>query len=215
MNIDELIRITQRAMEGPLPGRTAQLKMASMRRIQEFLKVPVNPLATLSSVLLLFYPLGNSVGLVFILRPEYGGVHGGQISLPGGKKEEEDASCIETALRESQEEIGILPEQVKILGKLTDLYIPPSNYLVTPIIGYSSERPMFMGDPLEVERVIEVDISELLNPASVQVLKFKTRVGITFKAPCYKVNGVQIWGATAMIISEFIELIRPFIRSEA
>ncbi|NQV01932.1 MAG: CoA pyrophosphatase, partial [Bacteroidia bacterium] len=131
--------------------------------------------------------------------------------LPGGKQEPDDPDLSATALRESQEEVGINPEGVRVLGKLSDLYIPPSRYLVSPFVGWSSSRPEFVKDPTEVQEIIEVKISDLFSEGAYQVTKHKAGLGIQFKAPAFVVNGHVIWGATAMILSEFKEVIREYL----
>ncbi len=164
-----------------------------------------------SGVLLLLYPVGEDLFMVFIQRPEYGGVHAGQISLPGGKQEPDDPDLTTTALRESKEEVGIVPERVRILGKLSDLYSPPSRYLVSPFVGYCSTRPEFVKDPAEVEEIIEVKICDLFSESAYQVTRHKVGLGIQIKAPAFVVNGHVIWGATAMILSEFKEVIQEYL----
>ncbi len=213
MDFQNLTASLFQQLRQPLPGREAQLKMSSMRRIQELLNLGIPSHANKSSVLLLVYPYLGSIGIVFILRPEYGGVHGGQISFPGGKREKSDRSPVDTALREASEEIGINKGEIYVGGQLTDLYIPPSNFVVTPVVASTGERPRFVPDPSEVERIVEVSVHDLLDERNIEKYRFKTGIGITFQAPCYHVSGVRIWGATAMILSEFLEVIRPVIRS--
>lgn len=164
-----------------------------------------------SSVLLLLYPVDNEISMVFIQRPEYQGVHSGQIGLPGGKREPEDASLVETALRESQEEVGVVPDDIRVVGQLSDLYIPPSKFLVSPVVGYSLTRPAFRRDPGEVDEIIELKVKELFNEHASRVTKHKVGLGIQIKTPSYVVNGHVIWGATAMILSEFEELIKDLL----
>ncbi len=189
----------------------AQLRMSSMKRIQELTGSVPSPEAKPSSVLLLLYPIGKDIYIVFIQRPDYQGVHSGQISLPGGKREPEDFNLTDTALRESNEEVGIIPEEVRILGKLSDLYIPPSRFLVSPFVGYSIQRPDFIKDPSEVDEIIELKIRDLFSDTALQVTKHRIGVGIQIKAPAFVVNGYVIWGATAMILSEFKEVIKALL----
>jgi len=114
-------------------------------------------------------------------------------------------------MRESHEEVGIIPGKVRILGKLSDLYIPPSKFLVSPFLGYSTERPEFKRNPSEVDEVIEIKLSDLFRDQSVHVVKITTGLGVQIKTPAYVVDGTVIWGATAMILSEFREVIRPIL----
>lgn len=180
--------------------------MSSMVRIQQLLSHSPKTDVRESSVLILLYPGAanpESAMIVLMLRSEYGGVHSGQISLPGGKSEPGDKDRAATALREAQEEIGIEPSNVHLLGSLTDLYIPPSNFLVTPILGYQNTAPSFKADPSEVAEIIEIPLAELLNEANVCLRKMKLSVGISLKVPAFCIDGHIIWGATAMILSEF------------
>jgi 8-oxo-dGTP pyrophosphatase MutT (NUDIX family) len=206
MDFDTFISLLEKRLMEPLPGKTAQLKMSSMRRIQELLKFSSPENAKQSSVLILLYPYAGTIGLVLMLRPVYKGVHSGQISLPGGKQEESDENLVSTALRESQEEIGIDPGAIRIIGKLTEMYIPPSNYMVTPVVGYQQNRPSFTADPKEVAHIIEIRLDDLLDQGNKKMKKMKLSLGITLRVPSYCVNGHIIWGATAMILSEFSDI---------
>ena len=207
MEFREFVVLLENRLQKPLPGRSAQLKMSSLARIQELMRLSTPDDARQSSVLILLYPLDGSIGLVLMLRPEYGGVHSGQISLPGGKFEETDESLIFTALRESQEEIGIDPGQVQIIGQLTEMYIPPSNFQVTPVVGYQTSRPLFTADPKEVAKIIEIKLEDLLDESNHQMKKMKLSLGFSLKVPSYFINQNIIWGATAMILSEFKEIV--------
>ncbi|MCX6265850.1 MAG: CoA pyrophosphatase [Bacteroidetes bacterium] len=179
-----------------------------MPRIQELAKFySREEFAKQSSVLILLYPLDGTIGFVLMLRPEYRGVHSGQISLPGGKYEDTDESLIYTALRESQEEVGIDPAQVQIIGQLTEMYIPPSNFLVTPVIGYQSSQPHFKADPKEVAKIIEIKLDDLMDKGNMQMKKMKLSVGFSLEVPSYFIDGNIIWGATAMILSELREIV--------
>jgi 8-oxo-dGTP pyrophosphatase MutT (NUDIX family) len=207
MEFDKFILLLEQRLQKPLPGRSAQLKMSSLARMQEFMRLSTPENAVQSSVLLLLYPFDGTVGLVLMLRPEYRGIHSGQISLPGGKSEETDESLIYTALREAQEEIGIDPFKVQIIGQLTEMYIPPSNFMVTPVVGYQASRPHFIADPTEVARIIEIKLDELLDDRNRQIKKMKISLGFSLKVPSFYINGDIIWGATAMILSELREII--------
>ncbi len=111
-----------------------------------------------------------------------------------------------TALRETEEEIGVNSQRIRIIGKLTELYIPPSNYVVFPYVGYLDEIPDFIRDPKEVEAIIEVALSKLMNADNRKERNILVR-GMEILAPCYIIDDVTIWGATAMILSEFREVV--------
>jgi 8-oxo-dGTP pyrophosphatase MutT (NUDIX family) len=185
------------------PGSEAQYRMAPGLRLR------INPNASVkkAAVLVLLYPVEGSLNTVFIRRTQYSGIHSGQISLPGGKMEKIDPDIARTALREAEEEIGINPNDVEVLGQLSKLFIPVSNMLVYPVVGYIADKPVFRPQDKEVAELIETPVEEFLRPGVVQD---KTEI-ILFrraKVPFYNINGNQIWGATAMIISEFTELLQ-------
>lgn len=192
-----------------LPGLDAQIKMAPEIRQQEIKEMGQSKEAIKSSVLFLFYPgKDNQTATVFIQRPDYDGVHGGQISFPGGRYESQDINLANTALRESREEVGIEPGKVEIFGQLSDLYIPPSNFLVRPFLGFYPARPEFTIDPLEVAALVEVEVSAFFNRENNRAMPITMSNGMEIKTPCFSINGHIIWGATAMIISEFVEMNR-------
>ena len=142
-------------------------------------------------------------------RPDYVGHHSGQISFPGGKEEPGDDSLQETAKRETFEEIGVTQNKVKIIGKLSDLDIPISNFLVHPFVGYMTESPIFCTDPKEVAYLITCPVKTLLGKPILQTkMTFNDTV---FDIPYYNINGEVIWGATPMILREFIEVAKKVI----
>lgn len=201
----ELISTLSREFQKPLPGPAVQNRMAPSDRTR--LKFPSEPgeKSRTAAVLLLLYPRHNKTHAVFIQRPSYPGVHGGQISLPGGKSEQGDLTPEDTALRETREEIGITPSSVFLLGRLSPLYIPVSDTMVQPVVGAVPEAPAFRPDPTEVEFVIETALKELLDPLSMHK-KTETWDGYKLEIPYYDLMGHHVWGATAMILSEFTEL---------
>lgn len=170
--------------------------------------------ARLSGVLLLLYKNKyNELQTILIKRAEYEGVHSGQISFPGGKMENSDTSIIETALREANEEIGIEPSKIEILGRLTDVFIPVSNFIVSPIVGWADEPPIFKIDEREVASIInlsikDIHLTDITAHYSIE-LHNKTRI----KAPCFIINEAVIWGATALMLNEFKHLLRAYKKS--
>jgi 8-oxo-dGTP pyrophosphatase MutT (NUDIX family) len=162
-----------------------------------------------SSVLVLLFPGRETAQPTFVvtLRPTYEGIHSGQISLPGGRFELTDENLMQTALRETDEEIGMDPAEVTIIGQLTELYIPPSNYLVQPFVGFTSGSPVFNPQQKEVEQIIEIHVRQLLDEKNVREKEISV-AGIQFSAPSFVIDGTTIWGATAMILNEFKEILR-------
>ncbi len=198
----------QSRLARPLPGLEYQLKLATMNRKIRNGIMEVPPDAKKSAVLVLFYPAEGDLCLAFIKRPEYPGVHSGQVSFPGGGAEPGDKDLVQTALREAFEEIGVPAARVSVLGQLTDLYIPPSNFLVAPIVGYLDFRPDFVPDPEEVDHIIEVPLSELTSPGCLTEKEIVIFPDVRLKVPCYYAQENVIWGATAMMLSELLETIR-------
>jgi len=200
----------EKELKKPLPGVQIQLRMSSISRFRELMDFSHQSDAIRSSVLILLFPAGTNgdVSLVLILRPMYDGVHSGQIALPGGRFESSDGDLLNTALREAREEIGIDPGKVRIIGHLTELYIPPSNYLVAPFIGFVPDEPSFIPDLQEVEEIIVIRLRDLIEERSMKIKEFVVSSGLKVTAPCYDVDGHLIWGATAMILREFMEIVK-------
>lgn len=196
----DLIEKLEGALQNELPGIEYQYRMAPLGRQPVFEK---NGL-TKAGVLLCLYPDENCVKTIFIKRPDYQGHHSGQISFPGGKKDDDDPGIIQTALREAKEEVGL--HSVNIIGQLTPLLIPVSGFKVYPVVGYVDEIPTLIRQPKEVEYIIKVSLDELFTRNNRKwknmVIREEKR-----KIPCYEVNNVLIWGATAMILSEFQEVL--------
>ena len=188
-----------------LPGQEAQYLMVPQGRIRTELDEVKTKNPKLAGVLLLLYPVNNFPHLVLMQRNSYPGVHSNQISFPGGKIEKSDLNIEATALRESHEEMGIIPAKVTVLGNLTQVYIPPSNFLVQPVVGFMQERPDFIPDLREVTEIIEVPLSEFDKAENLQNVKIDVR-GQQVSVPAFVIRNKIIWGATAMILSEFLNL---------
>lgn len=197
--------ITKRLSEQALPGHTEIVQKMSPNRLT--LKVEPDEKTRRSAILMMFYPKGDEIYLPLILRPQYDGVHGGQMAFPGGRVEQKDKDIQATALREAQEEIGIKAADVKIIRNLTELYIPPSNLLCQPVLGFMPYRPDFYPDEREVAGIFEVSISEILDPSIVQFKTVETR-GIKLETPCFVIQEQIVWGATALMIAELVEILK-------
>ncbi|RFS13981.1 CoA pyrophosphatase [Emticicia sp. C21] len=206
MNFADFIsKLSYRLANEPLPGHEEIVKKMSPNRMR--LKGEPNESTRRSGVLILFYPKGEDIYLPLILRPQYDGVHGGQMAFPGGRAELKDKNIQATALREAQEEIGIKASDVKILGDITELYINPSNLLCQPVLGYINYRPDFYPDEREVAAILEVPLSDFVNPDTVQTRLVEAR-GYKFETPGFIIQEQIVWGATAMMIAELIEIIK-------
>lgn len=162
-----------------------------------------------SGVLILLYEKDSETHIVLTERTIYNGKHSGQISLPGGKKELTDANIEQTALRETFEEIGISNTQIEVLSELSHLYIPVSNFLVFPFVAKLTDNPIFIKEEKEVNKILEVRLKDLLDEKNIGEKEFYYKeADIYFNAPIYTVNEVVVWGATAMILSEFLEIVK-------
>ncbi len=156
-----------------------------------------------AGVLILFYPDGKAnTRFVLILRKTYKGVHSNQVALPGGRYEIEDGDLIQTALRETEEEIGVDSTSIQVIRPLTELFIPPSNFLVQPTLASIDYTPIFIKQEDEVEDIISVDLSEFLMQSKVQLKIIKTSYADQKEVQTFHINGYTVWGATAMMLSE-------------
>jgi 8-oxo-dGTP pyrophosphatase MutT (NUDIX family) len=200
--------LAEKLKSGILPGDVEQLKMAPYNRVARNMARVVNDSPKLSAVLLLLYEREGEPYFVLTQRHAYKGVHSKQVSLPGGKKEDTDQSLVDTALRETREEIGVRESLVDVIGNLTDVYIPPSGFLVTPVIGFLESEPEFQTDPREVDYIIESPIARLLESDVIQETKIPIGISqIKVKTPYFSILDHIVWGATAMILSEFKALL--------
>jgi 8-oxo-dGTP pyrophosphatase MutT (NUDIX family) len=201
----------RQALAGPLPGRVAQSQMAPepFPGQGDRWTPPAN--CREAGVLLLLYPHntggGSELHLALIRRTEYPGVHSGQISFPGGQREGME-TLLETALRETREEIGVKPDTVEVLRQLSSLYTAASNFCIYPFVAFSLTRPAFKPDPGEVAGLLEPPLSWLLNPASRRVERWDFPQGQgPRQVPFFDVLGFKVWGATAMILCEFLMIV--------
>lgn len=190
-----------------LPGEESQFKMIpSIRPNLNWDKIhKSNP--TKASVLLLVYPFNNDdCKFVLIQRNEYNGAHSAQISLPGGKHEGNE-SREQTALRETYEEIGVDANQIELISPLSKVWVSPSKFLVTPFVGIATEKPQFEKDNFEVAEIIEVKLSEFLKDECISTSTVNSSYVKNLIVPSFNLNNKIVWGATAMILSEFRDII--------
>jgi len=206
-HVNYLLKDLRIALKTKLPAERAHVKLAPDDRV-EGLQKRVWPLgAKLSAVTFLIFEERGVLKTLLMKRVEYDGVHSGQISLPGGQKDDTDIHLLDTARREFFEETGVQLSSMDYLGPLSDLYIPPSNFLVQPFIAYIDKLPTLHPDKFEVKELHKVKLEELFNPINFRkkeiVMRQRGENSYSIKAPCYEINNLCIWGATAMIISEF------------
>jgi 8-oxo-dGTP pyrophosphatase MutT (NUDIX family) len=162
--------------------------------------------AKISAVLILLFEDDKDIKTVFIERTQYDGVHSGQVAFPGGKTEG-DEMPEQAALREAEEEVGVPAYDIMVLGKLTNLYIPPSNFVVYPFVSFIDYKPDFYIQKDEVAEVIETSIYGFVSPSIAPQKEITLSNGHHINTPYYDVKGKTVWGATAMIMSEFQQII--------
>ncbi len=204
MNFDDYINKLIVELKNTLPGYESQKQMVPKGRIPKDIIFEKESIKK-SGVLILLHPDNGDVYVSFIKRVTDGSKHSGQIAFPGGKVEPEDKNITETAVREAEEEIGVKAKDIEILGSLTPLFIPVSNYDVQPVVGSIDYKPEFVKSPDEVDEIHSVSIQELKEAYTV-CKTFEVR-NETITAPYYIMDNIEIWGATAMMLSEFIEVL--------
>ena len=208
MDFDYFLTHIYKLKQLPLGGLESQFKMAPALRKKFTLKDIEDQNPKESAVLALFYPdQYQKTQFLLMLRASYNGVHSAQISFPGGKKDKYDKVLISTALRETEEEIGVSKNEITIIRELTKTYIPPSNFYVTPFVGIIEKTPAFITND-EVEKLIEVPLHELLDDEFLTSKNISTSYMKNIDVPCFKLNNYTVWGATAMMLSEIKDLIK-------
>jgi 8-oxo-dGTP pyrophosphatase MutT (NUDIX family) len=203
------IKNIQHALTKPLPGVSSQIKMAPMPQKEQVHRWDSHDDCRDAGVLILLYPYTKQdaeLYLALIRRREYPGVHSGQISFPGGRREAGE-TLQSTALRETKEELGVSTDGLKIIGQLSSLYTPPSNFCIYPFVAFNPFRPEFRPEPREVAEVIEVSLTKLVDPAVFKVETWHFEKYGKRRIPFFEIKGHKIWGATAMILSEFLTLL--------
>lgn len=204
MDIQNTLLLLDRALKGPKPGLKAQLRMITDPRPGHKIYDEVQDSCRKAGVLVLLYPWKDRLHLVLTRRTARLDHHQSQISFPGGQQERGE-SLEKTALREAGEELAVRCGEVRILGKLTPLYVPPSQFCIYPVVAMTGERPEFQPSEEEVAEVIEVPVDHLLGPQNVHREDWNYR-GVTLKVPFYLYRGHKIWGATAMILAELVAI---------
>lgn len=208
MNFDDFKNIISKLSANDLGGLEAQFKLAPKFRqkyTQELIDAQ-NPRK--AAVLALFYPnFQRETCFLLTLRAAYEGIHASQISFPGGKFENSDESLKNTALRETQEEVGIQPYDVHIFKQMTDVFIPPSNFMVTPFLGLLDYTPILTKN-MEVEENILVLLEDLLSDNSFSTAILSTSFAENLEVPCFMLNNHIVWGATAMMLNEIKVLLK-------
>jgi 8-oxo-dGTP pyrophosphatase MutT (NUDIX family) len=203
----DILSKLEKVLAGNLPGNRAHQQMISYARPSAEVIRSINVTPKESAVLILLYKKNNRLHFPLILRPEYDGVHSRQVGLPGGQKESEDLNLNATAVRETFEEIGAVEKNIKIIGSLTEIYIPPSNFLVKPVVGIYEPYKTFIPDESEVSQILTSSLHELIDlkieKKDIYIRKDKTKTTVS----CFTIEDKIVWGATAMILYEFRALL--------
>ena len=193
-------------LKGELPGIQAHSKMLPPGRRLKTIEEELS-MVKQSSVLLLLFPEGDHLYTCLTKRPRTMKHHPGQISFPGGKFEKEDISAEMTALREAREEVGLDHAGIEILGRLSDLYVEVSQFSIQPFLAWADTKPDFVVDFGEVEELILFPISDFVSDEVISETELETVTG-PLRVKYYPFNGEFIWGATAMILAELIEILK-------
>lgn len=191
-----------------MPGAAAHYKMEpKIRRNwrEKVKKKELNP--KLAAVMALFYPSADTTKLLLILRKTYQGVHSNQIGFPGGKVEQEDHNMVHTALRETEEEVGVPQEAVTVIKTLSEVYIPPSNFLVQPYLGLYAHPKPFVLQEEEVAALVEIPLLDFLDNRNEIEQQMKTSYSDKIIVPAFELGGHTVWGATAMMLNEIKDLL--------
>ena len=194
-------------------GEEAHLQMAPNFRKTELEQLDMEAVKPKEAgVMALFYPNSHQeTCLTLILRKTYKGVHSAQIGFPGGRREKKDADLKETALRETYEEVGVHPEEIKVLKKLTKIYIPPSNFWVQPFLGIAEKTPNFKKQESEVEEILEVKLKDFLNEKNLVEETLSTSYANNVNVPAFYLNDQIVWGATGMMLNEVKALLNAML----
>lgn len=201
--------IIKQKLSEPLPGLASHLKLAPTSRAKEIANYNGKIIdAKKSAVMILLFHEEGDLKVIVIRRSFYVGIHAGQIAFPGGRYEEEDGNVENTAIREIEEEIGISSDKIQVLGRLTDIYVPPSNFLISIFVGYLDQRPIYKIDEREVAEVIEIDFNDFYKENIIHEKEFLVpSMQSSTKALYYQVGNIELWGASAMVMTELLDVL--------
>ena len=212
MDFQDFLKYVPKLIQVTLPASEAHYKMTPFERFESLKNLNIDSInPKKAAVMMLFYPKNGRTHLVLIVRNSYKGVHSAQIAFPGGKYETADITLEKTALRETHEEIGIHPEKIEIIMPFTNLYIPPSNFMVYPFLGICKEEIVFVPDNNEVVNVIELPLNDFLNDDLIVTTIMSTSYAEKIEIPAFKINEHIVWGATAMMLSELKEVLKKVL----
>lgn len=213
MKFTDFTELMSKVKKLPLEGIKAHQEMAPIGRKVDYDEKSINERNPLhAAVTAMFYPSPTQeTMLILILRNTYPGVHSGQMGFPGGRVEVRDEDLKDTALRETYEEVGILPSNVHVIREMTATYIPPSNFWVHPFLAYAKTTPKFKRQESEVEQLVPVKLEELMNEENIITETLNTSYGEFVDVPAFALNGKIVWGATAMMLNEVKSLFKEVL----
>ena len=212
--MESFINFLTNALKAGLPGQDAQALMMPTLSDRSRFSLEAKKDAREGGVMILLYQKDEIIHFPLIQRPDYDGVHAKQMSFPGGKKDADDSSLIVTAMRETEEEIGVESSKIVVIGALTELFIIAINFNVLPVIGFVNEPPCFVADEHEVDEIIEVKVTDLMDEDKQKEKPLTILQGITINAPYFDLNNKVVWGATAMILAELKHILKPFYQTK-
>jgi 8-oxo-dGTP pyrophosphatase MutT (NUDIX family) len=212
MEFDQFLSLISKLETSNIGGYSSHSKMIPKERVVHNQDEIENKNPKKAAVMALFYPgLLSETMFLLILRADYDGTHAAQIGFPGGKYEKSDRQLETTALRETFEEVGVKMDQIKVKKRMSDIYIPPSNFIVRPYLGIIESIPTFKTNE-EVDDIIEVRLADLLDEAFVSSKNLTTSYMEKIDVPCFEFNNHTVWGATAMMLSEIKDLFLDQLR---
>jgi len=203
---NDFIQALQAQLQQPLPGRSSQEKMRPYLPMAPKMDIPQLIKPREGAVMAVFYPVNGQPHLLLTERPVYAGTHSGQISLPGGKLEA-DETHLDAARRETWEEVGVHPDELSVLGPLSKLYVPASNFNIQPFVAFADHQLNFRADEREVATLLETPLDLFFGKDIVGEKMMPSALGMKLMAPYYDIYNRTLWGATAMIMSELLQVI--------
>ncbi|OYX83341.1 MAG: coenzyme A pyrophosphatase [Flavobacteriales bacterium 32-34-25] len=215
MDFQYFLKFIDDLVQAPLSGDISHQKMMPLERKELLAKMNLKENKPReAAVTMLFYPKNKETHLVLIVRNSYKGVHSAQIAFPGGKFETDDADFSATALRETEEEIGVSRNKIEIIKAFSSVFIPPSNFMVYPFLGICKEEIDFIPDAIEVAAIIELPLKVFRDDSILTVENLSTSYGSFIEVPAFKIDGHIVWGATAMMLSELRDVLNAVLVGE-
>ncbi|MFA9194638.1 CoA pyrophosphatase [Flavobacterium sp. FBOR7N2.3] len=215
MDFQYFLKFIPDLVQAPLSAEVSHEKMMPLERKELLAKMNLKDnIPREAAVTMLFYPKNNETHLVLIVRNSYNGIHSAQIAFPGGKIEAEDADYSATALRETEEEIGVSRDKIKIVKAFSSVFIPPSNFMVYPFLGICKEEIDFIPDAIEVASVIELPLAVFRNDSILTIENLSTSYASFIEVPAFKIDDHIVWGATAMMLSELRDVLNAILVDE-